>query len=160
VAENSPLYPHVGRKTPAKGVHFSFSGPNILWTTLCAKDRGQWLAQQAVMDLLHDIWFNDATAWLVGDYLFMPDHIHFFCAPRDLRFTVEKWFAFWKDRFSKSHDHPEWNWQRGGFHHRIRSAKDYSEKWIYMMENPVRKGLVTRTQDWPWKGRVHDVRWA
>src|SRR5580765_1877405 len=66
MALNSPLYPHVGRKTPAKGVRFSFSGPNILWLTLCAKDRGQWITQKQVMDLLHQVWLQEATAWLVG----------------------------------------------------------------------------------------------
>jgi putative transposase len=160
MADNSPLYRQVGRKTPTQGVQFSFSGPNILRTTLCTKDRGEWLTQKPVMDQLHEIWLNQATAWLVGDYLFMPDHIHFFCAPRDLRFGVERWFSFWKDCFSKQHEHEEWQWLRGGFHHRIRNAEEFTEKWTYMMENPVRKGLVQDARDWPWTGRVHDIRWT
>jgi len=39
------------------------------------------MAQKPVMNLLHDVWLNEATAWLVGDFLLMPDHVHFFCAP-------------------------------------------------------------------------------
>src|SRR5258707_3727338 len=147
MAENSPLYRQVGRKTPAKGVRFSFQGPNILWTTLCTKDRREWLAQKTVVSLLHDIWLTEATTWLVGDYLIMPDHVHFFCAPRDLRFSVERWFAFWKDRFTKGHQNNDWLWQRGGFHHRIRSGKEFTEKWNYMMENPIRKGLTHGVED-------------
>ena len=152
-------YFHVGRTAPAKGVHSTADGPTILWLTVCAKDRGTWIAQQAVMDRLQNIWANNAKAWLVGDFLLMPDHVHFFCAPSDLRFSVERWIAYWKECFTKSHDEKSWNWQRNGFHHRIRSADEYHDKWIYMMENPLRKGLVKKVEDWPWKGKVHDIRW-
>ena len=36
----------------------------------------------------------------------------------------------------------------------------FRELLTYMMENPLRKGLVQRAEDWPWKGRVHEVRWS
>ena len=159
MAWNSPLHAHVGRKTPAKGVRLNLSGPNILWVTICSKDRETWMAQRAVVEILNDVWLNHATAWLVGDYLVMPDHAHFFCGPKDFQFTVERWLAYFKECFSKRNSQTEWRWQRGGFHHRVRSQEEFAKKWTYMMENPVRKGLVVRMEDWPWKGRVHDVRW-
>ncbi len=46
-------------------------------------------------------------------------------------------------------------WQKGFFDHVIRSAESYSEKWSYVLENPVRKKLVARTEDWPYAGEVH-----
>jgi putative transposase len=36
------------------------------------------------------LWQNEATAWYVGHYLIMPDHLHFFCAPRDLHFGIDQ----------------------------------------------------------------------
>jgi putative transposase len=111
------------------------------------------------MRILHSIWLNEAKAWPVGDYLLMPDRMHFFCGLRDSRVTVEHWIAYWKDRFAKGHSQRTWAWQRGVFHHRVRSIQEYREKWIYIMENPVRKGLVTQWKDWPWRGRVHDFSW-
>jgi hypothetical protein len=59
------------------------------------------LAQPSVQRTLHDIWQNTATAWLVSDYLLMPDHLHLFCAPHDLKFTIERWIGFWKDQLAK-----------------------------------------------------------
>ena len=91
------------RQTPAKGVHIDPDQPTILWVTVCSKARAEWLAQDPVMKLLHSVWLTDATAWLVGDYLLMPDHVHFFCGLRDSRVTVEHWIAYWKDRFAKGH---------------------------------------------------------
>ena len=88
----------------------------------------------------------------------MPDHLHLFCAPGYLKFTIERWMAFWKDRFAKARLGLG-AFQAGGFHHRLRADESYAEKWRQVMENPVRKGLVERPQDWPFCGRVHDIRW-
>ena len=85
-----------GRRTPAKGVHVSLGGPNWVFLTVCTEKRERWLAQTSAQRALHDIWERMATAWLVSDYLLMPDHLHLFCAPHDLKFTIERWMGFWK----------------------------------------------------------------
>ena len=147
-----------GRRTPAKGVHIKLNRPNWVFLTVCTEKRSSWLAQSDVHSALHQIWQDQATAWLVSDYVLMPDHLHLFCAPRDLRFTIERWMAFWKDRFAKAHQ-VSGGFQPGGFHHRLRDSENYAEKWQYARENPVRKGLVSLAEDWPFWGRVHDIHW-
>ena len=146
------------RRTPAKGVHISSGGPNWVFLTVCTDKRERWLAQPSVQRALHDIWKSTATAWLVSDYLLMPDHLHLFCAPRDFKFTIERWIAFWKDCFSKAHPGIG-TFQPGGFHHRLRGDESYAQKWQYVRENPVRAGLVTQPEDWPYFGRVHEIHW-
>jgi len=42
----------------------------------------------------------------------------------------------------------------------LRNDESYAQKWLYVQENPIRKGLVTRIDEWPYKGRVHDIRWS
>ena len=151
-------YREPGRHTPAKGVHISLSGPNWVFLTVCTDKRERWLAQPSVQRALHQIWEHTATAWLVSDYVLMPDHLHLFCAPHDLKFTIEKWIAFWKDRFAKTH--PDTGiFQRNGVHHRLRSGESYAEKWQYVRENPVRAGLAPTPEEWPFFGRVHEIRW-
>ena len=148
-----------GRRTPAKGVHVSPGGPNWVflpfvprsvkagWHTLQFKPRSTKFGKKT------------ATAWLVTDYLLMPDHLHLFCGPCDLKFTIERWIAFWKDRFTKTHPNTG-TFQAGGFHRRLRDGESYAQKWQYVQENPVRAGLVTRPEDWPYFGRVHDIQWS
>ena len=148
-----------GRRTPAKGVHVLHHGPNWVFLTVCTGKRERWLAQTSVQQALHDIWQHTATAWLVSDYLLMPDHLHLFCAPHDLKFTIERWISFWKDRLAKTHPDTG-TFQAGGFHHRLRDGESYVRKWQYVCENPVRAGLVTRMEDWPYLGRVHEIRWV
>ena len=156
MAELPPREP--GRRTPAKGVHVSLAGPNWVFLTVCTERRERWLAQPSVQRTLHELWQHQATAWLVSDYLLMPDHLHLFCAPRDLKFTIERWMSFWKDQFAKAHPDVG-TFQRGGFHHRLRHGESYAQKWHYERENPVREKLVERAEDWPYFGRVHDLKW-
>jgi putative transposase len=181
------------RRMPAKGVHISLGGSNWVFLTVCTQGRARWLTQISIQRTLHDIWLHPATAWLVSDYLLMPDHLHLFCAPRAqvvmgrnaLRrvrtalpqqrptsddqqvvptevhkfVSIERWIAFWKDQLAKRC--PEaGKFQRGGFHHRLRAAESYSEKWRYVRENPIRAEWVAHPDDWPYQGRVHNIRFG
>jgi len=146
------------RRNPAPGVHIQSLGPTIVFLTVKTEDRARWLASETNHRLLHQVW-QGAEAWLVGDYVLMPDHLHLFCAPRDLNYTIEQWITFWKRDFRRVHRQADWKFQSRGWHHRLRDGREYSEKWLYMQENPLRRGLVKRLEDWPFKGKVFDVHW-
>jgi putative transposase len=145
-----------GRKTPASGVKIPLSGPNIVLLTVNTKDRIPWLAQPLVQESLKEIW-RTSDVWLAGYYVLMPDHLHLFCAPRDLVFTIEKWVAYWKGQFRRRHIDQSWTWQRACFHHRLRNSRQYEEKCLYVRENPLRKKLVSQPQDWPYQGTIHEL---
>src|SRR5262249_10235059 len=104
------------------------------------------MARTRVANSLAEIWRDKATAWLVGEFLLMPDHLNLFCAPHDLRFTLKKWVKFWKSLFSRTHLDEGWAWQEDYWDTRLRTRQQYSEKWLYVQENPVRKGLVHRAE--------------
>ena len=89
-------YPEVGRKTPAAGAHVFLGHTNVFFVTVNAKDRVPWMNQAVVQTALVEIWREQACAWRVGYFLLMPDHLHFFCAPYDLRFGIDEWIIFWK----------------------------------------------------------------
>ena len=101
MSNGPPLEP--GRRTPAKGVQIVLGRANWVFLTVCTEKRAPWLAQSGVQKALHQIWKDQATAWPVSDYVLMPDHLPLFCAPRDLKFTIERWMASWKDRLAKAH---------------------------------------------------------
>lgn len=151
-------YQDVGRQRPARGVHVRSGQPTIVFLTICTRDRRQWLAQGAVHETLRAVW-QAADAWLVGCYVLMPDHVHLFCAPRDLNFTLEQWMKYWQSRFSKTHKNPDWRFQSNAFHHRLRREENYYQKWDYVRQNPVRQGLVANPEDWKFQGRLNDLPW-
>jgi hypothetical protein len=41
------------------------------------------------------------------------------------------------------------------YDHILRNKKSYEEKWAYVRENPVRKGLVKTAAEWPWQGELN-----
>ncbi len=147
------------RENPAPGVHIDLGQSNIVLLTITTEIRIPWLACETAHRLIRETWL-EAKAWLIGDYLLMPDHLHAFCAPHDLEFTIEQWIAYWKRDFRLKHRRADWKFQSRGWHHRLRSGESHSQKWLYMQENPLRKGLVTRMEDWPFKGRVFDLMWT
>jgi putative transposase len=147
------------RQNPSSGVHLHPGQSNLVLLTISTQGRAPWLACETAHHFLRQTWF-ESQAWLVGDYLLMPDHLHLFCAPRDLHFTIETWIAYWKREFSLKHGHHEWKFQSRGWHHRLRDGENYTQKWRYVQENPLRKGLVKRLEDWPYKGRAFDLVWS
>ncbi|MBN8248143.1 MAG: hypothetical protein J0L84_11950 [Verrucomicrobia bacterium] len=116
------------------------------------------MADRAVHEALVEIWGREALAWRVGDYLVMPDHLHFVCAPADPRFGIEQWIQYWKSMVMRRCRVGTGRFQRDAFHHRLRSQREYDETWHYVRENPVRKGLVQDARDWPFQGTVFPVR--
>jgi len=103
--------------------------------------------------------WQSAQAWLVGYYLLMPDHAHLFCAPFEPDFPLEKWVTFWKRQFSRLHKNPACRWQPHPFQHRLRREENYTQKWNYVRENPLRQGLVKAAEDWPYQGMMNTLRW-
>ena len=148
----------VGRKNLASGVHIQLGRPNFVLLTVATENRIPWLTNPVAHHFLRVTW-REATTWLVGDYLLMPDHLHAFCAPRDSSYTIEHWITFWKRDFRRRHGHEDWRFQSRGWHHRLRDDENYSAKWLYVQENPVRKGLVKQIESWPFKGTIHRFTW-
>jgi len=82
--------------------------------------------------------------WFVHLWLLMPDHLHALISfPRGIDFT--KIISNWKEITAKRAGIA---WQRDFFDHRLRSHESHEEKEQYIRQNPVRKGLVSRAEEW------------
>jgi putative transposase len=91
---------------------------------------------------------------MVSAYIIMPDHIHFFAEPGERSLPFDDWITVWKRGVARLLKNPEFRWQSGSFHHRIRCYEDAIGKRAYMDENPVRAGLVRRISEWPYRGEL------
>jgi len=92
----------------------------------------------------------------------MPDHINLFCAPADLiPQPLTKWVNFWKSHAARSWARREEApiWQRHFWDTQLRQGENYEEKWVYVLENPVRAGLVKQSEDWPFLGEINVLEW-
>lgn len=148
----------VGRKHPASGVLISLHQPTIVFVTTCTRDRKPWLANGDAHRFLREAWAH-SEGWLVGRYVLMPDHLHFFCAPQKLEFSLAKWMTFWKRSFTRLAKNTEWKFQTGHWDTRLRREENYEQKWSYVRENPVRASLVARAEDWSYQGEMNFLPW-
>jgi REP element-mobilizing transposase RayT len=98
----------------------------------------------------------------VGRYVLMPDHLHLFVAvaPTEGTPTLPDWGKALKGvlaRHWKHQGHEGPFWQKGFFDHVMRSSDSMTAKWLYVRDNPVRAGLVTKSDDWPYAGEIVPV---
>jgi REP element-mobilizing transposase RayT len=89
----------------------------------------------------------------VGRYVLMPDHMHLFVAGGP-DFLLTQWVRMLKRTLSKSIPDAAPHWQQGFFDHIIRHTESYAEKWEYVRQNPVRAGLVSESESWPFQGEI------
>jgi putative transposase len=142
----------------------SFAAEPVVFFTVVTARRQSVLANEGVHEILRRIWTSagEQNGWWVGDYLLMPDHVHFFARAGCESVPMQKWVQMWKSLSAR-----QWMamrevktplWQADYFDRYLRTAENYSEKWAYVEANPVRKGLVAKPEDWPYQGRIHVLR--
>ena len=152
----------IGRKHPIHlDVHDRRDAPIIGFLTVCTKDRKAILASSESHALLIDAW-RAARMWQVGRCVIMPDHVHLSCAPAESETQpLLQWVKYWKSsaarNWIKSADGPVW--QRHFWNTQLRRSESYDQKWNYVVENPVRAGLVARSEDWSFQGELNELRW-
>ncbi len=105
--------------------------------------------------------WKQASTWLVGRYVILPDHVHLFCAPSAIDAPpLERWMRYWKSLVTKTlNTESETVWQRHHWDRQLRLGESYDNKWEYVRSNPVRHGLVARPEEWPYRGELNELRW-
>ena len=138
--------------------------PNAMYfITVCTHNRRPMLAAPDVADILRTEWESAGLrhGWLVGRYVIMPDHVHFFCAvkaegsPHRLSRFIGGWKEWTAKALGRKRSISAPIWQERFFDHLMRSDESYAEKWAYVRDNPVRAGLAAEAESWPWQGHVN-----
>lgn len=88
--------------------------------------------------------------WHVLAAILTPDHLHVLVAPTKEREAKLGNFSAALKRWMRKELKASWKWQPGCFDRLLRSGDSLHEKWLYVQENPVRAGLVPRSEDWPY----------
>jgi REP element-mobilizing transposase RayT len=148
------------RRFPRTPPRLSRVIPNnpVFFVTACTYRRRPILATKPVASALGEFAERAYSKHNIamGRYVIMPNHIHLFvCGPDD--FELGRWMGILKRYVAKSvmrTPSADPVWQRRFFDHVLRSDDSYAEKWNYVRENPVRAGLVTKADDWPYAGEM------
>ena len=138
------------RKTlPHEFPSFVDPAKEIFFIAVCCQKRGvnQLAGPEVGPPLIETIQHrNEKEVWWAHLAMIMPDHVHFLLSfPRENQIQVV--MSKWKEWTAKS---LRIHWQRDFFEHRLRRDESYREKADYILFNPVRAGLVSNVEDWPY----------
>ena len=93
-------------------------------------------------------------------YVVMPNHVHLLVTPK---VVARQWLAPLKgftahraNEFLGSHGHPFW--QDESYDHLVRSEAQFDRIRSYIEENPVKAGLVTEAQQYPWSSAASRLK--
>ena len=122
----------------------------IYFITINCQPRGlNQLAQSNVAEAVFDTVRHrqEKLHWWPYLFLLMPDHLHallsFPPSGKPLRLVVSKWKE-WTAKDIGIH------WQDDFFEHRLRREESRREKADYILAKPVRAGLVSKAEEWPY----------
>jgi REP element-mobilizing transposase RayT len=140
----------IGRKRlphdPPSGIG---TGGELFFITICSAQRdSKPLVQRGIPEILVDAVShrNKTGTWFTRLFLVMPDHVHALIRipiGGSLRRPISDWKRWTATKGG-------FEWQRDFFDHRLRGAESEREKVDYILQNPVRAGLVEKVEDWPW----------
>ncbi|MFC1461208.1 transposase [Verrucomicrobiota bacterium] len=152
---------YIGKPKRLPEIFQTYSYP-IYFITANTAQRRPLLICDEVHDAFREYAFkNAAQGRAVGRYMIMPDHIHFFVRlshddklgvlVKLMKQVITKAIKCStglrpenRAPNGKSQDEGknQFYWQPGFFDHLLRNAESYSQKWTYVVENPVRANLV------------------
>lgn len=97
---------------------------------------------------------------VVYTYCLMPDHLHFLIKPRQDGVSVIRFAERFKGKSTNRSWPLGWQgklWQPRSYDHLVRSNESLAAIAEYILNNPVRKGLVQQAADWEWSGQMNPL---
>jgi putative transposase len=122
----------------------------IYFVTICVANRQPVLANRETLHALKAA-AEKLQHWRLLAALIMPDHLHAIVTPSTDRGAKLSNFSAALKRWIREEVGASWQWQSGCFDRLLRSDESLHDKWLYVQDNPVRGGLVTRWEDWPYR---------
>jgi putative transposase len=146
---------------PPRLSHFSYRGPYRYFLTACCFDRQKLFAHADTVSstLMQFRKTSNLEAFEILAHCIMPDHGHFLVEGLEDRSDFKRFCKLAKQRSGSAHARARGGplWQEG-YHERVlRQSEDLRAVARYLLNNPVRAGLVTSPIDYPYLG---SVRWS
>jgi REP element-mobilizing transposase RayT len=143
-----------GRSRAVRHPDFDYASDAVIHLTLCATDGTPFTDPRVARLVCESVEFrcNKHGYRLLG-YCLMPDHLHVLLSPADSGIGIGVWLQRFKSytghEYARLGGQPPL-WQRSAFDHICRQEETAEKLLTYIVNNPVRAGLVERWQDWPW----------
>jgi len=132
---------------------FDYLGTYSYFITILTKNRGSHFKEVEVVRTLTDILLEEARSekFNILTYCFMPDHLYLLVIGQDDRSDARKFVRLFKQKsgywFKKNYNKNLWHISY--YDHVLRKEESMESVALYILENPVRKGLVSDYREYP-----------
>jgi len=134
----------------------AYLGFGAYLVTICSHDREQLFVSPEIVEPLICLLGSQAASsfFALHAYCFMPDHLHAVLAGTTPSAQLSPLIRAFKGTSAVILRRFEFRnaWQKGFHDHVIRSAEDLSSSVVYVLDNPVRAGLVEDPREYPFSG--------
>jgi REP element-mobilizing transposase RayT len=119
----------------------------------------RWLEQAAIAQLVRDsLHYDDQRRYRLAAWCAMPNHVHLVCQPlagsngqpHSLAAILHALKGATARRANQALGRQGAFWQPESYDHVVRDDHDLARIIAYVLNNPVRAGLVSQREDWPW----------
>ncbi len=151
-------YKTYGKRRSLRLPGFDYRSPHAYHLTWGTVDRKQLLRNPSiVIPLIEELKVEAKDRGiLLYAYCFMPDHVHLLVSPERGQ-DVVSFIQSYKSKTTRIY----WGmgnrgklWQHGFYDHILRQEESIQGIARYILENPVRKGLVDDFRDYPFSGSL------
>ncbi len=134
---------------------YSLEG-SICSITICTRDKIPFFKNYNLTNAcIHQLRIDaESTPVSMFVYCFMPDHVHLVLSPHG-RTNIIQFIAKYKSRTTRL----AWRfgikgrlWQKSFYDHFLRQEENVEHVVDYVLNNPVRKGLVAEWKEYPYVG--------
>jgi putative transposase len=126
--------------------------------TLCLKDRFPLFKSTSIIDIFEKFlrYEVEQSDCIIPVYCFMPDHQHLVVTGINPDSDTLNLINRYKQRtgYWLAQNQVNASWQKDFFDHVLRKDEGLVNVARYILENPVRRGLVANWQDYPFKGAI------
>ncbi|KAF0133681.1 MAG: transposase [Candidatus Saganbacteria bacterium] len=138
---------------------FDYTTPKPYFITICAKDKECLFTNERLNQLIIECLLEEKekTGFKIFVYCLVPNHLHLLLAPSTQEISVSQFIGAFKSKTARrawDFDISGTLWQRRFYDRIIRREEDLKTIGQYTLDNPVRKGIVSKWQDYKFLGLV------
>jgi REP element-mobilizing transposase RayT len=143
----------VTTRRPIRLKTFTYLGCERYFLTMCCRNRRRSFEHSAVVETarLELLRTSDRQRFAVLAYVFMPDHMHALVEGLEATSDLRRFLAVVRKRTTLASRFlvPGALWQDGYFERVLRESDEPGALINYILNNPVRSGLVDNPADYP-----------
>jgi REP element-mobilizing transposase RayT len=143
-----------GRGRALRWDQYDYKSDAVVHLTVCAASGTPFGSAELAHLVMQAVEFRCRKhAYTLYGFCLMPDHLHVLLSPADSGIPVETWLQRFKSytahEFTRLGGRPPL-WQRSANDHVCREIETAQTVLEYIVNNPVRLGLVRGWREWRW----------